>query len=244
MAKAVRLVVGEVRAFGPDQLAAGQAGKSPRQIGSLVIGEQLGERPAQNVRPTTAARSSRRRSMSGNDRAAPPGAPRSLAGSGDRRQSDRRDLVPSRRRASSRRICDELLDEERVALGRGKDPGTQRPGRQFRRERSSSVGGCPISSSEFETDQQDGWDRTSQSGRSLLELRACDGDEQDRTTTKIEDVLEELDQRRLGPLEVVDEKDERALGGQRLEEAPDRPAGSPRPGPGRRRARRSRRPDC
>ena len=65
MPEVVRLVVGHVRAVAPDQVAAAELGESSREPSKLGIGEQLGERARQNVRPTTAAHSSTRRSASG-----------------------------------------------------------------------------------------------------------------------------------------------------------------------------------
>ena len=42
-------------------------------------------------------------------------------------------------------------------------------------------------------------------------------------TTQVEDVFEDIDQRRLGPLEIVHEKRDRAIRGKSLEETSDGP---------------------
>ena len=67
-----------------------------------------------------------------------------------------------------------------------------------------------------------------QSGRDVEELRAGDAEEEDRRVAReVGDVLDEVDEHGLRPLQVVDDDDLRALGGPLLEQPAERDAVSP-----------------
>src|SRR5207247_10333120 len=46
-----------------------------------------------------------------------------------------------------------------------------------------------------------------------------------RVAAQVDDVLDQVEQRRLGPVDVLEDGDERALPGERLEQAPHSPRG-------------------
>ena len=65
-----------------------------------------------------------------------------------------------------------------------------------------------------------------QPGRVSKQLRSRDADEQDREIAReVGDVLDQVEERRLGPVEVVDHDDERPCSRERLEQPPDGPEG-------------------
>ena len=60
-------------------------------------------------------------------------------------------------------------------------------------------------------------------GSDVLELRARDGDEEDRTATEVEQVIEEVHEHQLGPLKVIHDEHERAFGRKQFQEPADAP---------------------
>ena len=222
MAEAVGLVVGEVANGRGGSGRVVPAARVARQLPAQVFGEQLGKAPAQNVRPMTAARSRRRRSTSGRRSSRAARSAPIVGGIGSSARSDPRGLrsagvglVRARRRRTARRTagCPRRRPRTRVRGGRAAAPA--------RADRAEVAASASSSASRRAAPQG----RPSQPVRThLLELRTCDGDQEERTAAEIEDVPEQLDQDRLGPLEVVDEQDQRAFSGEGLEEAPDRPA--------------------
>ena len=113
-------------------LRASRASRRGRPARS-ASGRSSASAPVQKVRPTTAARSRRWRSALG--RRSSRAARRAPIVGGIGRPGGVRALSErSSAMACVGHVGDELLDEQRVALGRGEDPGTQRPRRELRRE--------------------------------------------------------------------------------------------------------------
>ena len=129
----------------------------------------------------------------------------------------------SRQEAVVDEHAEQLLDEQRVALGGGADPGLDR-GRQSAatgQGRDQPAGGS-------------GAQRLEEHGRRELavspararieQLRAGRAEEQDgRVPAAFGDVLEQVEQGRLGPVDVLDDDDQRAHLRDLLEEPADRP---------------------
>ena len=209
-----------VRPLGADQVAARQLRKVAREARPLVDRHQVGHR----------ARPERSSDDRGTLEHAALDLRQAVEASGQERPDrrwDREVHVGSLIEHSRDSPCllrserDELLEEEGVALGRGHDAGPQRPGRKLRRE-VVEQGRCIRWIQRIEADQDEAG--TSEDVRThLLELGACDGDQEDRTLTRVLDVVEGLQERGLGPLQIVDEQDQRAIQCERLDEAPHGP---------------------
>ena len=125
---------------------------------------------------------------------------------------------------------DDLLDVERVPVGRGGDPrpGLGGDGRAFEQGLDEPLG---LGLGErLETERGRVGLAATPAGARVEEVRAGHCQEQDRDAARpVGDVLDEIEQRRFGPLEVVEDDDDGSDGRQALEAA----AGPPR------RARRS-----
>ena len=119
-----------------------------------------------------------------------------------------------------------LLDEERVPLGRTNDalPETRSHG-EVADQSLDQVAGLGVAQRREGNEAGAGPGR--RPGRARLEdIRPCEAEKQDRGASgEPEHVLEQVEQRRLGPVDVVDHDDERAGRGERLEEAAERPGG-------------------
>ena len=122
--------------------------------------------------------------------------------------------------------CEHLLDEQRVPLGRVDDAITKR--------RSD----LPVVHEPLDqplglvvVERREGDETRTGPGRrprraSIEDVGPCEAEEQDRSPAReAEDVFEQVEQRRLGPVNVVHRDDERSRGGQRLEETAKRPRG-------------------
>jgi len=120
----------------------------------------------------------------------------------------------------------QLLDEQRVPAGGPGDPlpgrGGQGPGAgQSVQQRPRVVRPQRLQQ------HADGVGPAAGPGRALLQqLGPGDGDEQDRgLVAALAELLDQVEEGRLGPVEVVEHHNERALGGQGLQQAAGRPGG-------------------
>jgi hypothetical protein len=119
---------------------------------------------------------------------------------------------------------DHLLEEERVALGRREQPRAVGRARDAAaREAGEQVGGRLVVERGERDDRATG-SRLAPLGPALEQLRAGEADHEQRHARGAGgDVLERVDQRRLGPVDIVEDQDERAVAGGDLEQAPDGP---------------------
>ena len=131
-------------------------------------------------------------------------------------------LVPPDDPAAVDQVAQDLLEEERIALGSFEDLSAGRGGEridveQMAHELASGIGGQ-------RPEQQAGEAPPSASpGRLAIgELRPCRADEEERPADTLGNLLEEREQRRIGPVDVVDDRDERPLVGERREQRPPR----------------------
>ena len=213
VAEAERVVAGELRAVGADQLLAherGQARRRPRgSSGRERLRRRRGGRPRPRPRRARArARSCRRRAGRGARRAAPgSSAARRRSPSADSRSSasssSTKSGLPSAAstdpaRAGRRRaLAAEQLVDQRVRLVRRE--------RLEQHRRRVQLAAAP--------------------GRAPLEqLRPGHAEEQDRCVAReVGDVLDQVEERRLAPVDVVEDDDERPLARSRLEQLAERP---------------------
>ncbi len=208
------------RTIRTDQVATRQVGQSAREPRPLAFRQQFGERTDRERSPDH-GRALEEPALDAHEMIEP-----SRQKSRDRRRDREVSRSPVGERAPVRAglvrdIGDELLDEQGVALGGSEHSGAQRAGRQLRRELVQQRRRVGIGQGVEAGQEQVRPSKPARMG--LFELRAGDGDEEHRASPEIEDVLEEFQQRRLGPLDVVDEQDERALNRQCLEEPPHGP---------------------
>ena len=119
-----------------------------------------------------------------------------------------------------------LLDEERVALGRVDDAIAERGSDQPRRRRAPrSAPRTRRRSTARGRRSSCGAGAPPRTGERRAG-RAREAEEQDRAPLeKPSDVLEQVEQRRLGPVDVVHRDDERSRGRERLEQPAERPRG-------------------
>jgi hypothetical protein len=117
----------------------------------------------------------------------------------------------------------ELLEEQRIALGGRQDAaggGRVELGAGDRLDQRERV--RAVERVEREHRPAAAWRRPG--GAILEQLGAGEADDRDRRAGRERDnVLEQLEQRRVGPVRVLDDEHERALGGDRLEQPPHRP---------------------
>ena len=118
---------------------------------------------------------------------------------------------------------EQLLHEQRIALGRSEHPFAQLRRQIVLAEQFVDEGlrRCVVERLE----RHQGRVRLGGPRRSRLEqVGPCQADDQDRGGARsADDVLEEVEHRRLGPVNVVDDEDERPGRGDRLEEASEGP---------------------
>ena len=202
------------RAIGADELLAHEPQEAAPDLGPTVCGGQgdhrglvedashdrgaLGHRPLVGGQPVQAGR------QQGRDR---------------RRHGDRLEIPRGRPAAVARHQravvdqgAEELLDVQGVALGRFRDPGPHR-GRERAagHERVDQLQRRPLGQ-RLEQDRR-GVELAAAPGRAVVEeLGTRRADEQDRRVAgEVGDRLEQVEQGRLGPVDVVDEDDERPL---------------------------------
>ena len=134
---------------------------------------------------------------------------------------------------------EQLLDEERIALGRLDDPalrllrGARRP-----RSKPSDEARRLVRVEWVERDERRATTRRGPRRPRVEEIRTGEAEQQDRRVAREPDhVLEQVEQRGLGPVDVVHDDDQRPVGSERLEETAERPrrllrrAGAPRRAP-------------
>ena len=112
----------------------------------------------------------------------------------------------------------QLFDEKRVAL-RSLDHPVGVLAEQALDELARGLLG-----ERLERDDGRVWPRCRPRRPRLEQVRACDAEEQDRSAGReAGDILEQVEQRRLCPVHVLDDDDQRPVGGERLEQAAERP---------------------
>ena len=203
------------RAVGSEQLLPREGEQRAAQPIGLVRGQKLGDGAA--VEQPTFDRSALQHRALPRLEAIDPGREERL----DRR---RHRLVRSLRIVGEH--GEHLLDEQRIALGgvddpvakRGSDvPAVQQPVDQMLRL---------VVAERRERDEPRARPWRSPGRPGVEEVRTREAEEQDRRATReAEDVLEQVEQRGLRPVDVVHRDDERSRDGERLEEPAERPGG-------------------
>ena len=121
-------------------------------------------------------------------------------------------------------VREQLLDEERVAL-RGLDDALAELGCQRVRQRIHKLVRVVVAE-RLEHDERRARARRRPGGPHVEEVGARRAEDEDRRVARRGgDVLDEVEQRRVGPVDVVDDEHERPRGGERLEEPAERPGG-------------------
>jgi hypothetical protein len=118
----------------------------------------------------------------------------------------------------------QLAEEERVALARGEHAARDRRGERIRADqaRGESRRGARVESAEGQGVRH-GAARRRERGAHLAQLRARGGeDEQRHARSPLHEVLDQIQQQRLGPVQVVDREHHGPLRGERAEEPPHR----------------------
>ena len=165
---------------------------------------RCGERPGPRPRPAPARRAPRRRAGRGAQRAVP--------GSSAGPRLPRRFRLPSRPSPPRTAGC------HRRPPGSGCEDPARRPprarrraGRLVRRERLEQRGRCIQLAA-------------APGGSHVEQLGPCHAQQQDRSVpAEIGDVLDEVEERRLAPVQVVEDDDDRPLGGASLEQLAEGP---------------------
>ena len=161
-------------------------------------------------RPSTAARST---------------TARSFGGSASMRAASSAWMDGGRPAVAAGAHGDDLLEEEGVSLGGGEHaPGVGRGDPRAGRELREQLGRVVV------RERAEGEDRAARARAgdpsALEQLRARQADEQQRDVPRERrHMVEQVEQRRLGPVDVVDDDDQRPVGGADLEQPADRPVG-------------------
>ena len=224
--EAERVLAWQIRPVGPDQLLPDERLQVVPHRLAQIVGRQLSngaavedlalDRAALDDRPLVSAQPVESRREERMDR---------------RRNRDPREIARRHPRAVAAReqpVVDQhrehLLDEERISLRGAHDPVADglvelRAAEEVRHE----LGGLAVAQSLEEHGRR--VELAAAPARALVEeLRTCEADEQNRRFAgPIGEVLDEVEERRLGPLEVVEEGDQRPRPALGLEEAADRP---------------------
>ena len=223
--EAQRRLAEEPAGVGLDQLAAPQRFEPRVEVGRARAAAGARRAARENCRPTTAARSStvrssgRSRSMRAASSAWMVGGISSAASStaGDPA------VALALERAVLHQHAHQLADEERIALAGGEHAAGDR-GRQL--VGADHVGGEPGRRAGVETgerhhvgDEAAGVASDERASRSSG--RAADEHEQRHVGAPLHQVLDQVEQQRLGPLQVVDREHHRLRRGERGEEAAD-----------------------
>ena len=221
MPEAVRLVAGEARAVGPDQVAADERGEIALKRGVRQLGSELAERAAVEQRALD-GRPHEERALALGQALEPRGEQRvdrlrdaqvaEVAGDDPAAVVPHEALVVDEHR-------EQLLGEQRVAVGEPGDPRLHRAGsgpppsrfaisrressslqRLERRRRRVALAAAPV-------------------GMDVEQLGSRHAEQEDRSVARVvREVVDEVDEGRLRPLEVVEDDDERARLRERLEE--------------------------
>ena len=117
---------------------------------------------------------------------------------------------------------EQLLDEQRVALG-GRDDALAQLRGELVRERVDELVRVVVAE-RLEHDERRARARRRPGRPHVEEVGARSAEDEDRRAARRGgDVLDEVEERRVGPVDVVDDEDERPLRRERLEEPPERP---------------------
>ena len=137
---------------------------------------------------------------------APPARP-GRGGRGERRAAPGSSRAAPARRATLEREREQLLEEERIAVGGVEDPrrAVESPA-PLRRRPSSSAS---VSSAESASSRIGVPVPARNAGRSSSSSSRAEADDQDRRLASRRHVLDELEEARLGPVKVVEDEDER-----------------------------------
>ena len=141
----------------------------------------------------------------------------------DQRFDRRRSLV-ERHVGCFRRKCQQLFGKERIPACVLDDPlfhvGCDRSARELLHER-----GDVIRSEWLELDDEPRRGRAAPTRARLEQLAPSQAHKQDRSAGPLAEVLDEVEERRLGPMDVVENDDQRPLAGDDLQQAAYRPEG-------------------
>ena len=118
---------------------------------------------------------------------------------------------------------DDVLDEQRIAFGDRLDPGQQRLV-HLAPEQGAGQGPRVLDAETLQQDRLRIELATAPGRADIQEVRAGDGDDQDRlATAPVDQVLDEIEERRLGPVEIVEQHDHGLARRDGLEEATHSP---------------------
>ncbi len=121
-------------------------------------------------------------------------------------------------------VREQLLDEERVPF-RGRDDPLAQLRRELVRERVDELVRVVVAE-RLEDDERRAPTRRSPRRPHVEEIGASGAEDEDRCVARrVRDVLDQVEQRRVGPVDVVDDQHERPRRGERLEHSPERPGG-------------------
>ena len=146
-----------------------------------------------------------------------------MSGNGKRGElgGRRRALAPPDRPAVDETAHD-LLEEERVALRAGDDPiddGVRQPA--LRHQPADQADGVGLDQW-FEDDLERIAGTATPAGRRGAQLRTGQAEHEQRTVHVLDDVLEQVEQPGIGPMQVLDDGHDRSLGRASLEPGPPR----------------------
>ena len=220
------LVAGERRAVGPDQLPPEEGGDVPVHSPIKLAAAQLHDRPAMED-PALDRRTLGDRSLLGIELIEPRREERLDAGrNGHRRQIGRRhpSAVPKRERPVVDQHRDELLDEQRVPVRRLGDPVF---GVRFESRAPEQLLDQPRRFRFGERLEMDGGrvELAAAPRRPTIEqLGPGQAQQEHRCVARpVGDVLDQIQERGLGPVDIVEDDDQRRAASDVLEEPPDRP---------------------
>ncbi len=206
VAETKRIVAGQRRRRGPDELLAHEPEQVPRNP-RVVRRERLHRAPVEDLsldRTALESRALRARKL------VEPCCEQRL----DRRRNDD---VPG----AARRHRQHLLDEERIAAGGVADPVTQLPverdaGEQPVDERVGLGLGQRLEEHRRRVELP-----ARPAGPAFEQFRPGEAEQQDRRVSRpVRNMLDEIEERRLAPVQVVEDDDQRPLAGRLLEQFP------------------------
>ena len=206
MSEGVAVVTRNLRATGTNELLARERQQMRADIGPHVLGCELDDR-------SPVEEPALDRGTLDDD---PLGRREGVDARCKQRLEARRDVELARAVA----LCpqgDDLLDEERISLRDVEDPAAS-----LRVEVRDEVSGfVRREGPQDERCDVRPWRGPGRPG--VQQVGARGAEQQDRRGREIHDVLDEVEERRLGPVQIVQHDDERSLAGERLEQLPGRP---------------------
>ncbi len=227
VAEAVGLVAGEVRSVGPDHVAADERGETALEEGIRRLGSELADRAAMELRSLDGCQHEQGALVAG----------QALEAGGEQRVDRLRHRAsPGSRPTATQRTPSQARSSSSISIASSSSANSALPSAASAICVSASAGSCPRAEQVRDQPAAVAVVQGLQQQRRRVELAAGPGgivveqlesrhaDQQDRRVAReLRKVVDEVDERRLGPLQVVEHDHERAALSDRLEQLAHRP---------------------